>query len=275
MMSRFQKRVVFGFFPVAMLILNDAAAAAPLKLVLTGSSTIAPLVNEIAKRFEAKNPDIRVDVQSGGSSRGMSDVRSGMADIGMVSRGLKQEEGDLVPHTIAIDVVSMIIHKKNPIAALTHQQILDIFTGKITNWKSVGGEDRKITVVNKAEGRSTLEIFLSHFKLNNRDIRAQVVVGENQQGIKSVAGNLGAIGYVSLGAAEFEEKNGTAIRLLPLSNAPASAENVRSGKFPMARPLNLITKGTISDPGRRFIQFSQSSEVRDLVQAQFLFSPQP
>jgi len=273
------RKTDFRFFFAALLLAHiltpkGAVFASQVKLVLTGSSSVAPLVNEIGKRFEKNNPGVRIDVQTGGSLRGVNDVRAGMADIGMISRALKAEETDFKSHTIAIDGIGIIIHKANRIEALSNEQIVGIYSGKIVNWKAVGGDDRRITVVNKAEGRSTLELFLSHFKLLNKDVKAQMVIGENQQGIKSVAGNPGAIGYVSIGAAEFEERNGTSIRLLPMSGVVASVENLRFGKFPLSRPLNLVTKGKISDLASRFIQFSQSKEVQDLVDAQFLVAPQ-
>lgn len=243
------------------------------KLVLTGSSTVAPLAMEIGKRFEARNPGVRVDVQSGGSSRGIADARSDMADIGMVSRALKAEEGDLTAYSIGMDGVSMIVHRSNPVAALTDDQIRAIYTGKITNWNAVGGPDRRITVVSKAEGRSTLELFLHYTGLQNRDVRAQVVVGENQQDIKTVSGNPGAIGYVSIGSAEYEETHGTPIRLLPIGGVAATVANVRDGKFPLSRPLNLVTRGKPGALAQRFITFAQSEQVDDLVKAQFFVPP--
>lgn len=239
------------------------------KLVLTGSSTIAPLALEIGKRFEQLNPGVRVDVQSGGSSRGIADARSGVADIGMVSRALKPQESDLTAYRIAMDGIGVILHKNNPVKALSNDQLVAIYTGKITNWKDVGGEDRRITVVNKAEGRSTLELFLHYFQLKSSDVRAHVVVGDNQQGIKTVAGNPGAIGYVSIGSAEYEEAHDTPIRMLPMGGIAAITENVRDGRFPLSRALNLVTSGTPSGLARRFIAFSQSAVINDLVNAQY------
>jgi phosphate transport system substrate-binding protein len=245
------------------------AGAADNKLVLTGSSTVAPLALELGKRFEKNNPGVRIDVQSGGSSRGIHDARSGIADIGMVSRDLKPEEKDLSPFLIAHDGVCVILHRDNPVRALSDQQIKDIYTGKISNWKDVGGRDGRITIVNKAEGRSTLELFLHYFSLTNSQIKAHVVVGDNQQGVKTVAGNPGAIGYVSVGTAEFEAGNGAPLRLLPMQNVPASTESVRTGKFPLARTLNLVTKGAPGGLAKRFIDFAQSEKADDLVRAQF------
>lgn len=261
------KRILWGLW-VTSFFFNLSVAQAE-KLVLTGSSTIAPLALEIGKRFERLHPGVRVDVQTGGSSRGISDARAGLADIGMVSRALKPEEADLYGHTIALDGVTMIVHKTNPIPALTEDQIRAIYLGKITQWSEVGGLARKIVVVNKAEGHSTLELFLHYFKLKNPDIRAHVVIGDNQQGIKTVSANPNAIGYVSIGTAEYEAAHGTAIRLLPLHGVTASVAAVRSGTFPLSRPLNLVTKTPPTGLAKTFIEFAQSSSVHDLIDAQF------
>ena len=263
------KKLMMKYLAVVLLGAAMSAQAADNKLVLTGSSTVAPLMSEIGKRFEKANPGVQIDVQSGGSSRGVNDVRSGMADIGMASRELKAEEKSLVSATVALDGIGLITHKDNPVNSLTDAQVVAIYTGKITNWREVGGRDSRITVVNKAEGRSTLELFLQHFGLKNSQIVAQVVIGDNQQGIKSVAGNAGAIGYVSIGAAEYEANHGTPIRMLPMNGVAASVSNVANGKFALARPLNLVTKTAPLGLTKRFIDFARSEAVNDLVKSQY------
>ena len=262
-----------AFVAAIFLLMSQSALAQEKKLVITGASTAAPLVAEIAKRFETLNLGIRIDVQTGGSSRGVNDARSGVSDIGMVSRALSKEETDLKSFLIANDGMSVILHKSNPVQSLTREQVIDIYTGKIVNWKDVGGKDQKITVVNKAEGRSTLELFLAFFKLNNRDIKAQVVVGDNQQGVKTVAGNPGAIGYVSIGTAEFEADNGQPLKLLPLGGIAATTDNVRNGTFPLARPINIVTKSAPQGLVKKFIDFAQSAAVTDLVKEQYFVPP--
>ncbi len=265
-----QRRAVIGALLVAPFFSHAWAAE---KLVLTGSSTVAPLALEIAKRFEQRNKGVRIDVQTGGSSRGVNDARSGVAQIGLVSRALKAEEADLQAHTIALDGISMIVHKSNPIAQLSDLQIRELYTGQVREWSSLGSSAGKVTVVNKAEGRSTLELFLAHFQLKNSQIKPQVVIGDNQQGVKSVAANPGAIGYVSIGTAAYEARNGAAIKLLPMAGVAATVEAVRSGQFPLARPLNLVTRGAPTDLAKRFLAFAQSSAVSDLVEAQFFVTP--
>ena len=249
------------------------AASEEKQLVVTGSSTVAPVLSEIAKRYESLHPDVRIDIQTGGSSRGLKDARTGLADIGMVSRALKEEEKDLMPFLIGIDGVAMIVHADNPIKELSRQQIIDIYTGKINNWSELGGTDEPIVVINKAEGRATLELFLEYFELKSPDIQPDIIAGDNEQDIKAVAGNPFSIAYVSIGNAEYDIKVGVPIRLLPLEGVPATSENVAAERFPMRRPLNLVVskqpEGLVLD----FINYARSAEVRDIVKNFYYVSP--
>jgi ABC-type phosphate transport system substrate-binding protein len=158
------------------------------RLTLTGSSTIAPLALEIAKRYEEQNGNVRIDVETGGSSRGMADARKGLADIGMVSRSLKADEADLTGHLLARDGVGIIVHASNPIEAITGAEVVSIYKREITSWETLGGPNAGIVLIHKAEGRSTLEVFLDHFKLDNPSIKPDVIVGDNEQGIKNRRG---------------------------------------------------------------------------------------
>ncbi|EKU97797.1 phosphate ABC transporter substrate-binding protein, PhoT family [Leptolyngbya sp. PCC 7375] len=238
------------------------------KVILTGSSTVAPLASELGKRFEQEHPEVRVDVQTGGSSRGLADARSGQADIGMMSRDLAADETDVTAYAVARDGVAMIIHADNPVTELSPEQVIDIYTGDITHWSAVDGDDTPVSVVNKAEGRSTLEVFLKHFKLDNSEIAAQVIIGDNEQGIKTVTGNPDAIGYVSIGAAENSIARGAPLKLLPLEGINPSTASVQDGSFPLSRTLNFVTNGEPETLTKAFIDFAQSPEVHDIVEQQ-------
>ncbi|MDV2997014.1 MAG: Phosphate-binding protein PstS 1 [Chroococcidiopsis sp. SAG 2025] len=248
---------------------NESANTLQGKLVLTGSSTVAPLAAEIAKRYEAQHSGVRIDVQTGGSSRGIADARQGVADLGMVSRSLKDNEKDLQAFTIAKDGISVIVNTSNPVKSLTDGQIVEIYTNKINNWKQVGGPDAPMTVVNKAEGRSTLELFADHFKLKTKEITADVVIGDNEQGIKTVAGNPNAIGYVSIGSGEYAATHNTPIKLLPVEGVTASIANVSNDTFPISRPLNYVTNKPPTGLAKDFIDFSRSKGVQDIIQEQY------
>jgi phosphate transport system substrate-binding protein len=273
-MRKILSRIALGAAVIGLLACSSAATSAgprPAagKLVLTGSSTIAPLASEIGKRFEVEHPGVRVDVQSGGSSRGIGDARQGTADIGMASRALKEGEGDLQAFTIARDGITIILHSSNPVRELSGDQVVAIYLGKVTNWREVGGDDAPITVVNKAEGRSTLELFAQFFRIENKDIVAHVVIGDNEQGIKTVAGNPNAIGYVSIGSAEFSATNAVPIKLLPVDGIAATTENVRNGTFPLARPLNLVTRAEPEGVAKDFLDFARSPAMFPIVKEQY------
>lgn len=237
------------------------------RLVLTGSSTIAPVAGEIAKRFENVHPGVRVDVHSGGSSRGIADLRHGLADIGMISRALKKGETDLRFVQIAHDGVGMIVHRANSVRSLTNQEVIAIYRGEVRNWKQVGGADSPISVINKAEGRATLEVFKTFFGLRSQEIKPDAVIGHNEQGIKTVEGNPYAIAYVSIGAAEYGIRLGAAIRLLSLEGVEASSANVQ-GTYPLSRPLHLITVQQPSGVAKAFIEFARSDSVEDIIREQ-------
>lgn len=235
---------------------------------LTGSSTLGPLMSEIGKRFERQHPGVRVDVQLGGSSRGVADSRRGLCDVGMISRDIGADETDLYAFSIARDGVGVIVHADNPVAALTEKQVVEIYTGHIGNWRDLGGNNAPITVVHKAEGRSTLQVFTEFFGIRNRDVEADVVIGDNQQGIKTVAGNPDAIGYVSIGTAEVVRALGAPIKLLPLAGVEASVANVANGSYPLSRSLNLVTPSPPGGLVRELIELAQSAEVHDLIEEQ-------
>jgi phosphate transport system substrate-binding protein len=266
-----------SFRPFAVVLLLGFAfgckPADPEKVVLTGSSTIAPLAAELGKTFEKANPGVRIDVQTGGSSRGIADAKRGLADIGMSSRSLKDDEKEgLASHVLALDGVCFLVHKDNPVSELTDAQIVEIFTGKATNWKAVGGKDAPITVINRADGRSEVELFTHHFKVKAAEIKASLIAGDNEQGIKTLAGNPDAIIYMSVGTSEQDSARGVPIKLLPLGGVKASVENVRNGTYPFSRPLVLVTGQTVKPMARKFLDFALSAGAQPLIQ-EFSFVP--
>ena len=236
------------------------------KLVLSGSSTVGPLVSEIGKRYEKANPDVRIDVQTGGSSRGIRDAKAGLADIGMSSRALKESEKvGRLEWPIAMDGVCFIIGGSNTVGELSESQLKQILRGEIKNWNELGGADAPVVFINRAAGRSELELVSGFFETEPSEMKADLIAGENQQGIKMVATTAGAISYMSVGASEEAIGLGSEIRMLPLKGVEATVKNVESGDFPLSRPLILVTSDKPSEATRQFIQYSQSQDVADLV----------
>lgn len=237
------------------------------RITVTGSSTVAPLFAEIAKRFEEGRPGVRVDVQTGGSTRGAADVRRGTASLGMMSRGLLASESDLLSWPIALDGLCLIVHGDNDVPSLSADQVRAIYRGEIESWDEVGGPDLPVVVVHKAEGRATLELFLRFFEIDGALVVPDVVVGDNEQGIKTVAGSPGAVGYVSIGAASHYAEQRGGLRLLPFGGVPATTRAVESGRWPLSRELIVVAARDPEGPVRSLVEFARSEEVHDLVRA--------
>jgi len=224
------------------------------RYLLTGSSTIAPILQKVAEDLQAEDSSLRIDVETGGSGRGIQDAQSKQCDVGMASRELTAEEAKgILVRPIAFDGVSMIVHESNPVTNLTKQQVIDIYKGTITDWKDVGGTPGEIYLVNKAEGRATLTVFLEHFKIKAGDIQPDAVVGDNAQGVRLVTGNPAAIAYVSIGEAISAQHRGEDLHLVGLDGVSATEQTVADGTYPLRRNLNLLFPGEIDPLGQRIL----------------------
>lgn len=273
-MNTFRAPFAATAFLAAMLLPIASPAADTVKLTATGSSTVGPLVSELARRYTHQHPGVRIDVQLGGSSRGVADARRGMVAMGMASRALKPEEKDLTATTIAHDGVTVIVHASNPIGEIPPDRLKAIYQGKVHDWGAVGGQKgRPLVVVNKAAGRSTLELMAEFLGVEPGAMVGDIIIGDNQQGIKTVAGNPDAVGYVSIGAAEAAIKSGTPIRVLKMNGIEATMANVANGTFPISRPLNVVTRGAPTGEVARFLAFARSPAQDDITTGLY-FVPQ-
>lgn len=266
---------MFAVIAIAACTSAVAARASATHLTLAGSSTVQPLAEVAAQAYEGAHPGTQIDVQGGGSSVGISSTRSGLAGMGMVSRKLKADERDLVATTIALDGIALIVNAANPLDHLNSVDVVAIYTGAKSNWLALGGADRPITVVNKEEGRATLDLFQSHFGLKGKFVPTAVIIGPNGQAITTVASNPDAIAYVSIGSAAVAEGLGTAIKRLPLDGVAATTDNVANDTYTLTRPLNIVTRGHPTGLAAAFAEFILSPDGQKLVAEQdFIPLPQ-
>lgn len=264
-MARGGARVGWVLVLVSALAACGAGRTEANHLTLAGSSTIQPVMEVAAQAFEAANPGIEVDVQGGGSSVGVSSARSGLADIGMVSRDLDPGEEDLVPVPIGLDGIAVIVHASNPLAALTRDQLVKVYTGAITDWQGLGVPPHHLTVVTKEHGRSTRELFDKYLATTEPYRDDLVVIGPNGQAIATVAGDPDALAYVSIGSAAVAEANGTTIRRVPLDGVAPTVEAVADGTYPLSRRLNLVTNGQPDGLAAAFLAFVTSPAGQKIV----------
>ena len=233
---------------------------------------MAPLMRAVGAQFQRSHPEVEVRVSTGGSAKGIEDARSGAADIGMASRALAEDENDLFGFPVARDAVCLVIHRDNPVRELTDRQIADLYTGRVATWQDVGGHDLPAHVIGRSPGRSEVEIFSHYLKVRAGDLRAAKEGGDNAATLRAVADDPAAVTYMSLGEAEREARRGAPIRLLPVDGVAATSRNVRSGHFPMSRPLTLVTRSLPEGTAKEFLDFATSAQVTDLVR-QFNFVP--
>ena len=224
---------------------SGAALAEEQKIVMDGSTTVGPLAKAFAEYYMQQNSDVKITVAESGSGNGAKSLVNGTCHIANMSRFMKpaeagaaMEKGLLpVPHVVALDGIAVIVHPANPVNALTTAQIAEIYTGKITNWKAVGGPDVQIVIISRDTNSGTYECF-EELTLKKQKMAAGVeYVGSNGAVRQRVQSTQAAIGYVGLG---FVDKT---VKAVSVDGVPASRETVVSGRYPIARPLFMFTNG--------------------------------
>jgi phosphate transport system substrate-binding protein len=244
------------------------------KLNVSGSTTILPIAEESADAFHGLHPDTAVLVSGLGSSAGIEAVSAGTADIGTSSRDLKPEEGSLglVDTPIAYDGIAVIVSPANPVDGLTMQQLQDVFAGKITNWKQLGGEDRPIDLVNRDEASGTREAFNKIVMKDAMfDPRAAVLPGTGQ--VRDVVARAaGSIGYISIGFVK-PRFTDVEVKALKIDGVGANELNVANKSYPIGRVLHFFTKGQPTGLTKEFVDFVLSDTVQKGVVVDAGFIP--
>jgi phosphate transport system substrate-binding protein len=233
-------------------------------LVVTGSPEMAPLLKEIGKRFESSRPTVRVDVQATSTDRAVLEVRQGLADVGMVARGLRGDEVSLHAGALAYDGLVLVVHQTNPVPGLSEEQVAGLYLRSYTNWKQVGGPDRLVVLVDVAEGRAAREVFRGRFGIQASLVKPDHVVGGEGQATQAVAQLPGGVGYASLGPAQAAAAAGQAVRLVPLHGVAATPATLASGTYPLRRTLLLVTRQPGGLAGE-LVELARSTEIHDLV----------
>ena len=239
---------------------------------ISGSTTMLPMISAMVTEFQKLQPDVKFEVLPGGSGQGLKDVKEGKSDIGMVSRALTADERDWLPFVIARDGVAISVHSNNPVASLTNEQIAGIYTKKIVNWRELGGADAPIYVIAASPAAGSTDVFLHHFQIKQAALRADILADPLPDRFSAMARNPHAILYSSLGVAESRAAAGEKVKMLPNGGIAATGANLASGRYAMARPLALVTKGLPSGPAKAFIDYARSPSVTATI-ARFDFVP--
>ena len=222
-----------------------------------GSTTVLPLAQAAAEQFMAKNPGVKVDVQGTGSSQGITGATDGTLDIGTSSRDLKPEETGLTDYKVAVDAVAMVVHPSNQVSNLTSQQAIDILSGKITNWKDVGGKDAKIQVVGRDEASGTRDYVQTTIIGKDKKFPADALAMPGTGQLKAaVAQTPDAIGYMS--AAQVDKT----VKAVRIDGVAPSQTTVDNQTYKYWRYLHMLTKGEAKGLAKLFIDFIMTSEFQ-------------
>ena len=227
-----------------------------------GSTSMESVIGVLSEQFMADNPDVTVTYDATGSGTGIESVSNGSCDIGLSSRALKDTETGLVATTVALDGIAIIVNKDCGVSDLTVEQIADIFTGKITNWSEVGGEDLEIACIGRESGSGTRDGFESVTGTEDACVLAQELTSTGAV-IEAVSNSKNAIGYASLSAVSGQD----GIKALTVGGVECSEETVLDGSYEIQRPFNLVTKegAELSEAAQAFIDFATSDEAAELI----------
>ncbi|AOK92095.1 phosphate ABC transporter substrate-binding protein PstS family protein [Paenibacillus sp. S33] len=242
---------------------NKAAAELTGNILAVGSTALQPLVEQAGQKFMAvdKYKGIAVQVQGGGSGTGLTQVSGGQADIGnsdvFAKEKLESGADELVDHQVAVVAMSAVANPKVGVTDLKKDQLVQIFTGKITNWKEIGGADQKIVIVNRPSSSGTRATF-EKYALGQKTEDLPGSIQEDSSGTvkKLIAETPGAIGYLALSYID------NTVTALKYDGVEANVENVEQGKYPVWAYEHMYTKGEPKEHVKAFLDYILSDEIQ-------------
>ncbi len=248
-------------------------------LQIKGSDTMVNLCQAWAEAFMAKHPKVTVAVTGGGSGTGIAALIGATCDLAAASRKMTEKEiaassaKGAVPQewTVALDGLAVVVHPKNPVKQLTLQQLADLFTGKVRNWRELGGRDAAVVLLSREVNSGTHVYFKEHVlgktaDGHTREFAPDALLLPSSQAIADeVAANPTAIGYYGMG---YLNPKNVAVGVAKAAGEPSvtpSEEAVRSGRYPISRPLFLYSRGAPQGLAKAFIEFVMSADGQRIV----------
>ncbi len=263
--------IAFGQVGLAQEKKDEGGPPVKKTLVMEGSTTVGPIADAFAEVFKKTNPDINITVNTTGSGDGAAAIADGRCDIANMSRFMKIEEFKTcvekgimpVAHAIAMDGVCMIVHPTNPVKALTTAQIKDIYTGKIKNWKELGGADAAIVPISRDSSSGTFETFESLVMKKEKLAGNVETVNSGPAGKARVASTAGAIAYVGLGFIDKE------VAALKVNNVMPNRKTIATGQYPVSRPLFMFTNShpKLGSLLHAFTSFYLTEKGQEIIEA--------
>ena len=227
-----------------------------------GSTSMKSVIGALGESFQNANSGVTFTYNPTGSGSGIQAVSEGRCDIGLASRGLKDDEksSGLTETVLAYDGIAVVVSPENPVSDLTIEQIADIYTGKITNWSEVGGNDAEIVLIGREAGSGTRDGFESITGTEEACQYRQELTSTGDV-IATVSQNPNAIGYASLSAVK------ESVKALSVGGVAPSEDTVKDGSYVIQRPFVLVTKDgvTLSPAAQAFFDYATSAEAAPII----------
>ena len=241
------------------------------RVVVDGSTTVGPIAKAFLEHFKTVNPGVEVTVSESGSGIGAKSLINGTCDVADMSRFMSDaefkaavEKGVLpVAHIIAFDGIAVVVHPSNPVGDLSLEQLRDIYTGKTTNWKQIGGPDLKIVKISRETNSGTYQTFEELVLKEQKVAQDAEYVGSNGAAQQRVKSTPGALAYVGLGFVE------AGVKPLQVQGVRAERGTVVLGKYPISRPLFMFTNGypKLGSPLHAYVTLYLSAKGQEIVQS--------
>ncbi len=229
-----------------------------------GSTSMAKVIGALGESFENNNSGAKFTYNATGSGSGIKAVLEGRCDIGLSSRSLKPEEAadGLTETVLAYDGIAIIVNPENSVDDLTLEEIASIYTGNVTNWSEIGGEDSEIVLIGREAGSGTRDGFESITGTEDKCEYRQELTSTGDV-ITTVAGNPNAIGYASLASVK------ESVKAVSVGGIVPSEESVKDGSYPVQRPFVLVTKKdtALSETAQKFFDYVTSGEANEIISA--------
>ena len=233
-------------------------------LIIAGNGPELTTIEPLARAFEKANPRAYLDVVWDANSKPAEMVKSGQAHIAVTGT----ETADLSATPIAWDGIGVLVHLSNFTKEVTKQQVADIFSGKITLWSELGGLDTKILVIDRPRNQNIRDAFESQLGITGKITGTAKVIGSDEQVVKTVVGTLpplSAVAYLSLSQGLSVVSSGVAVRLLPVDKVEPEGPTVKDGRYPLRRPVLLLSKKEPHPLADAFTQFVLSPAGQQLI----------
>lgn len=252
---------------------NDAGESGSSgKITVSGSSALLPLAKDAAKKFKAKNDQVSITLNAGGSGTGLKQISEGSVDIGNSDVFAKEKlpeakAAELVDYKVAVTVMAPVVSKEigTNVKSLTKAQLQDIFTGKVTNWKDVGGLDEAVVLITRPSTSGTRALF-TKYALDGKEELSNKSMETDDSGtlVQTVSQTKGAIGYVALSYL----MNNNTVTPLAIDGVEPTLDNVYNGKYPVWGYEHMYTKGEAAGAVKAFIDFIMSKDYSADIEKQ-------